>query len=310
MRFLLREAKKVDGLFLFWPGGPTPICVVANPAAAKAVLADHRRYPKGDDYRDKFGAVFGDGLVTSNGPAHARARRVLGRYFTRAALEAKEAAIAAAFDATAAEIFADVGSSYVDVDVQEFFHLATLRAFCAAMLSEDIYAWRLPGMDAPGAVARHVAREVSFGSNVVGEHMLYNIPMSPLLPRVRRLARSAATVRREVFAPLLARRRAAVAAGTAPDDCLTALVVASDADDGGAGGGDAAVMDQLVTLIGAGHDTSAYFCCYASLSLARCQRDARAESHHWFWGTPRTHRNSRSAVKSNSYPAVSRDRSV
>ena len=197
MRFLLREAKKVDGLFLFWPGGARPICVVATPAAARAVLADQRRFPKGADYRDKFGLVFGDGLVTSAGASHATARRVLGRYFTRAALEAKAGAIAAAFDDTAAEILdpavaaavgaVGAGGRGADVDVQEFFHLATLRAFCRAMLSEDIFDWTCPGREGRGDVARYVAAEVSFGSNVVGEHMLYNVPMSRLFPRVRRI---------------------------------------------------------------------------------------------------------------------------
>ncbi|KAH8043377.1 cytochrome p450 [Aureococcus anophagefferens] len=75
-----------------------------------------------------------------------------------------------------------------------------------------------------------MATEVSFGSNVVGEHMLYNIPMSKAFPRVRRLAASCAAVRRQVFMPLIERRRAMVRAGAAPDDCLTALV-ASDGDE-------------------------------------------------------------------------------
>ena len=47
MRFLLRQAKKHDGLFLFWPGGPAPMCVVANAAAAKKVLADSKTYRGG-----------------------------------------------------------------------------------------------------------------------------------------------------------------------------------------------------------------------------------------------------------------------
>ena len=139
----------------------------------------------------------------------------------------------------------------------------TLQAFCKTMLSEDILGWTLEGHEARGDVAHYVAREVSFGSNVVGEHMLYNIPMSPLLPRVRRLAESCAAVRSQVFLPLLRRRRAAMDEGQAPDDCLTALLAAQE------GFSDDELMDQLVTLIGAGHDTSAYFCCYAALLLAK-----------------------------------------
>ena len=328
MRFLLREAKRREGLFLFWPGGVRPILVVANPAAAKAVLGSASNFPKGEDYRDKFGLVFGDGLVTSSGDKHARARKVLGKYFLKQRLEAKAPQIEALFDATADELWEPLieKEAFADVDVQEFFHLVTLQAgqekggniptskarisvgvhsfwlvlgtsdhfseqsrsldvvsggtqtlkrrcitlfprrlqaFCATMLSEDILGWTLEGHEARGDVAHYVAREVSFGSNVVGEHMLYNIPMSPLLPRVRRLAESCAAVRSQVFLPLLRRRRAAMDEGTAPDDCLTALLAAQE------GFSDDELMDQLVTLIGAGHDTSAYFCCYAALLLAK-----------------------------------------
>ncbi len=266
MRFLLREAKKRDGLFLFWPGGVRPMCVVATPAAAKAVLGSSRAFPKGEDYRDKFGLVFGDGLVTSTGEKHARARRVLGKYFAKPRLEAHAPSIAAIFDSTADELWdARLADGPCDIDVQEFFHIATLRAFCSAMIGEDILTWKLEGYEARGAVAKYVATEVSFGSNVVGEHMLYNIPMSRAFPRVRRLAASCAAVRRQVFMPLIERRRAMVRAGAAPDDCLTALV-ASDGDDAFS---DDDLLDQLVTLVGAGHDTSAYFCCYGALMLAK-----------------------------------------
>ncbi|KAH8043378.1 cytochrome p450 [Aureococcus anophagefferens] len=48
MRFLLREAKKRDGLFLFWPGGAAPMCAPV-PRAAKAVLGSSRAFPKGED---------------------------------------------------------------------------------------------------------------------------------------------------------------------------------------------------------------------------------------------------------------------
>ncbi|KAH8098700.1 cytochrome p450 [Aureococcus anophagefferens] len=250
MRFLLREAKKRDGLFLFWPGGVRPMCVVANPAAAKAVLGSSRAFPKGEDYRDKFGLVFGDGL-----------------YFAKPRLEAHAPSIAAIFDSTADELWdARLADGPCDIDVQEFFHIATLRAFCSAMIGEDILTWKLEGYEARGAVAKYVAKEVSFGSNVVGEHMLYNIPMSKkAFPRVRRLAASCAAVRRQVFMPLIERRRAMVRAGAAPDDCLTALV-ASDGDEAFS---DDDLLDQLVTLVGAGHDTSAYFCCYGALMLAK-----------------------------------------
>ena len=50
------------------------------------------------------------------------------------------------------------------------------------------------------------------------------------------------------------------------DDCLTALIQHQSVDPSFS---DEDVLDQLVTLIGAGHDTSAYFLCYACFELAR-----------------------------------------
>jgi len=38
---------------------------------------------------------------------------------------------------------------------------------------------------------------------------------------------------------------------------------------------------------------------------SRADVGARAETRRWFWGTPRTLRNARSTVASNSFPAVS-----
>ena len=35
-----------------------------------------------------------------------------------------------------------------DIDVQEFFDIATLRAFCSARIGEDILTWKLEGYEA------------------------------------------------------------------------------------------------------------------------------------------------------------------
>ena len=80
---------------------------------------------------------------------------------------------------------------------------------------------------------------------------------------VRKLRRMRDSLRSKVLRPVVEQRRALV---ERPDDCLTALLEHQAVDPSFS---DADVLDQLVTLIGAGHDTSAYFLCYACFELAR-----------------------------------------
>lgn len=271
MRFLLRQAKRhfaKEGLFLFWPLGGAPLCVVAHAAAARKVLSDRSVFPKGPDYRKKFGFVFGDGLVTSEGASHMRARKLLAPFFRSDRLQTQQAQVARAF----ADSLSELGEG--DVDLQGFFHLATLRAFCSCLLTEDVDEWNR-GNDEKGETARFIAEACSFGSLVVGEHMLFDLPMSEtLFGRVRKLRRMRDDLRSKVLGPVVERRRRM---RDPPDDCLTALVRHQMLDRSFT---DADVLDQLVTLIGAGHDTSAYFLCYACFELARypiIQEDLRRE---------------------------------
>ena len=259
MRFLLRQAKRhfsKEGLFLFWPAGGAPLCVIAHAKTARKILSDRRTFPKGPDYRRKFGFVFGDGLVTAEGASHARARKLLAPYFRTDRLKAE--GVLEAFRSSLSLL----GEG--DVDVQSFFHLATLRAFCRCLLSEDVDAWKRDSNDGRGDVARFVAEACSFGSLVVGEHMLFDLPMSEtLFGRVRKLRRMRDSLRSKVLKPVVEKRRRL---GERPDDCLTALIEHQSVDPTFT---NEDVLDQLVTLIGAGHDTSAYFLCYACFELAR-----------------------------------------
>jgi len=287
MRYLLREAKRhPSGNFLFWPGGPTPIAVAANPKAAKEVLGMHTTFPKGPDYTKTFGVVFGKGLVTSMGPDHSRARRVLGKFFVKAHVEKHVLQMRDVTDALADEIleprFAALDDAPV-VDVQEFFHMVTLHIFCktqlnidAALLGTTRCSHRTdracgfvgPGPLPPGAVARWIANEVTAGSNVVGTHIIYNIPMSSVFPGVRRTLASKARVHETLQAIVDARRDIMTTTADPPDDCLTALLREQQTNTE-MPLPDTEIRQQIVTLISAGHDTTAYFCCYAALMLAK-----------------------------------------
>jgi len=280
MRYLGREAKQHGGLFLFWPGGSAPIAVVASPRGAREVLGNGVLFPKGADYEEKFGVVFGKGLVTSTGADHSAARRCLGRYFVKTNLEQHGDVMRQECEKMADEVFepklanADA-DGFVEMDLQEFFHLCTLQIFCRVQLSIDMMEFgTAKGHPAPpvsaaksnarGDWAHWIAMSMSWGSNVIGEHMLYNIPLLRCVPRVPRLLATKKQLDAAAFLPMIEERRKLVAHGNAPEDCLTALITA-DAP----AFSDQAICDQLTTLIAAGHDTTAYFCCYAAMLLAK-----------------------------------------
>ena len=64
--------------------------------------------------------------------------------------------------------------------------------------------WKRDSNDGRGDVARFVAEACSFGSLVVGEHMLFDLPMSEtLFGRVRKLRRMRDSLRSKVLRPVV-----------------------------------------------------------------------------------------------------------
>ena len=240
--------------------------------------------------------------MTSVGEAHSRARRVLGKFFVKSRLDTMAVTMAVEVDRFADLIFEpelqrssarsptseeetkqpaeDSDSASAEIDMQEFFGLVTLQLFCKLQLSFDVFAfgtapgtvgWDASRVRTAGEIARTCCDAISYGSNVIGEHMLYNIPLTRALPRVRRVEADIKTFRSELLDPLIAHRKAELSADrvrtreeeapAVPEDCLTALL--------GADYSEPEIRDQLVTLIGAGHDTTSFFSCYAALMLAK-----------------------------------------
>ena len=110
--------------------------------------------------------------MTAEGASHARARKLLAPFFRTDRL--KVDGVLQAYQSSLDML------SEGDVDVQSFFHLATLRAFCRCLLSEDVDAWKRDHNDGRGDVARFVAEACSFGSLVVG-NILFDLLMSETL---------------------------------------------------------------------------------------------------------------------------------
>jgi len=252
MGYIVGCAKAHGKLFLFWPGGNTPMVVVAEPNAARQVLGDINTFAKGPDYRKKFAVVFGEGLVTSVGKKHADGRRCLGKYFVRDSLANHMALISSEVERLLDRLVEPRAGEVMNVE--ELYADLTLQVFCKVQLSWDI------GAVEGGKFAKFMSHIVAFGSNVIGEHMIFGIPMWNIFPRVRRLNK--AKVRGyDRLRSLVEERRAAVdlKGGDVPDDCLTAMITA--------GFDTTQITEHVVTLISAGHDTTAYFCAYVMRTL-------------------------------------------
>jgi len=132
----LKQQVQVHGkIFAFWPG-MTPYLVLADRHAAREVLSDTQAFVKGSDYTEKFGVVFGEGLVTSNGDVHKADRACLGKYFTKTAIDGHVAMMCAETRRMMAEELAPrVGEAAFDI--QHFFHMLALRVFGRLSLSVD-----------------------------------------------------------------------------------------------------------------------------------------------------------------------------
>jgi cytochrome P450 len=220
--------------------GPQRVYVVLRADLIRAVLVTHQKsFKKGPGF-EAARIVLGDGLLTSEGDFHLRQRRMLQPAFHRRTV------------AGYADIMVDeavrVGAAWADgeerdiaVDMSALALRVVSRALFGAELDEDALA-----------ISRDVAE--------VGEFFDYlTIALLPVLmrtplPRVRRFRAGIDHLERET-ARVIAGRRNAAADGNG--DLLSILLAARDVEGDGTGMSDEQIRDEAVTLITAGHETTA-----------------------------------------------------
>lgn len=219
--------------------GPWPVFLIAHPEGIKYVLQDHHtNYVKSQDYL-LLKQLLGEGLVTSEGQLWLRQRRLIQPIFHRQRIADFGALMSKAtlemldgWEAMAAE-----GRTF---DVADEMSRLTLRIVGRALLSVDLSS----EADAIGRALR-TANE-RFGHFDLGM-------LLPWLPtRRNRIAHEASsTLRALVDEVIAARRRENRDCG----DLLSMLLAARD--EGGQPMNDRQVRDEVLTLILAGHETTA-----------------------------------------------------
>ena len=262
----LEDVIRTHGDLVAFPMPRTPVLLVNTPDGARRVLQDnHRGYSKRTVQYAALGLVTGQGLLTADGEAWRRRRRIAQPAFHHGRLEAV-AEQAAAAGATLARTWTHAPGSVVDVD------RAALRTMLE-VVGRTLFAADL------AADGKRVVEAVDEALQAVVVRA--RSPLPAVLPgwlptpSQRRLRWAVATLD-DACLGVVRRRRAAGLQDT-DDDVLALLLRAADAEGGL---DEREVRDELVTLVIAGHETVASCLTWALLLLAQhpaAQRRLAAE---------------------------------
>jgi cytochrome P450 len=247
--------------------GPQRVYLLSHPALVHELLVtrdDH--FEKGVGLR-RAERLLGKGLLTSEGELHRRQRRLIQPAFHRRRLDGYGEAMGAVALRTAERWAAAPGSAR-GLDA----HREMLRL-----------ALGIAGQTLFGGDIEEEAAEIGEALGVALElfQRLATVPFAEVLERLplpgtRRFLRARARLDRTIHR-LIAERRAA---GADRGDLLSLLVAAGDADGPAGAMSDAQLRDEAMTLLLAGHETTANALTWSWYLLAghpECERRLHAE---------------------------------
>jgi cytochrome P450 len=237
LRFLTDLTSRHGALCSHLTGGER-VYVLNRPELARRVLRDdYASYSKAgtpDDYM--LTPLLGDGLLTSNGETWARQRHLCAPSFRRAAVEEFDALMAAAAS-DLADSWAKAADRNEAVRVDHDLTSLTLRIVVAALLGSD-----------QADLGRGFGRAVDAINRFIG-HYDGTAPMIGDMAARRDAYAAAERFLRSVVGLLIAARRMSGSAET-HDDLLAAMM-------NDAGLSDTELYDQVLTMVMAGHETTA-----------------------------------------------------
>jgi enediyne biosynthesis protein E7 len=224
-------AKLGDAYRVYAPGRQSHTWVFNHPDDVRRILiANHRNYTKGVGF-DRIKILLGNGIIVSEGEFWKRQRRMMQPTFHRRILGQFDRMIATANDRLLA-VWQDKCARGEPVNVTEDMSTMTLEIVLGAIFGDDLAAMARQAGDNPFAVlTEEPARDLRFAYNF------------------RKLA--------AMIGKCVAQRRAAGSqpAGDHPD-YVSMLLNARDKETG-EGMTDKEIVDEITTLIIAGHETTA-----------------------------------------------------
>ncbi|HLI66935.1 MAG TPA: cytochrome P450 [Caulobacteraceae bacterium] len=232
-----------------------------DPAAVKRVMVDNvANYPKTALERRFFAAVFGDGLLSTDGDTWRAHRRIMAPSFDPRSVAAYAPVMASATEDFAARW--DALAPNASVDMAAEMTALTLEIIAQTMFSTS--SARLAGL---------INETVQSAQAAIDFNIL---DVAPVVGPARLKARDAKM--RAIFAELdgaldrlICERE--MTTGEAPGDLLGRLLAAKDNDTGAAMSA-REVRDQVVTIFLAGHETTAAAMTWVWYLLARNPAEA------------------------------------
>jgi cytochrome P450 len=239
MTVLRKQYGKIFTFYNFTEG----LLVCCDPVVVRRVLSDTKTFLKGSDYSNKFGLVFGEGLVTSNGEKHKKDRGLFGRFFIRSNVLKYVDTINNVTKATMKEFLGAEGTQ--SVNMEGFFSRLALRNFMQFALTSDY--------SNDPKFEEHFCHLISTGSSAMGRLIIFNQPSNFLVPDYNFVIHCLHLLKK-ILLPIVEKRKLEIAEGNAPDDILSIMIRENLTQK--------EMEDHFNTLICAGHDTTAYFMSY------------------------------------------------
>ena len=223
--------------------GPQPMYLVCDPAGVKHVMVDNNHnYDKQTVGYDELRLHLGNGLLTSEGDFWRRQRRIAQPAFHRGRID-EFAEIMARRTHTMLHHWEGHVLSGQPFDVAREMTKLTLVIAAEALLGSD-----------PGEDADAVGEAVDVLIDVMNRRMMAILRIPYWVPTIDHLrARRAMRFIDELVAEIIRRRRSST---LDPGDLLSMLMHTEDADTGERMT-DAQLRDEVVTMLLAGHETTA-----------------------------------------------------
>jgi len=267
-----REINRIYGrIVVTWVFG-SPRILIYDAALIKRVFSDTETFKKGLDYKRIIGTVFGDGLVTSDGEMWKQQRKILNTFFNITKLYGHLPNIS---KQTVELMNKHMEKNSTDphqlpqpagkeegvlLDVQHFFHLLLLYIF-----GRMAFNWDLEKR--PEEAEDFLALTLK-GSVIGGIRIALGIPVEryPILPGTRFILDMAIRIRTTFTKKIEERievlnKLSKEELESRPKD-ITTILLENEVPR-------KVMIDQMITLLAAGHETTANFCSFTIHALAQ-----------------------------------------
>ena len=260
---LLNSSVREFGEVVYFRMAHRRVVVLADPVHVRHVLQDnYTNYSKNTPGFRAIRNFLADGLLTNEGDAWLRQRRIAQPAFHRHRIAGFAKAMAAAAKA-ACDQWGD--SPVPEVNITAEMSRLTLGIIGKTMLSADV-------TDKADRVGQAVTVALREGNRAITH--LVGMPSWVPTARNRRMTDARRTLDRVVYDMIASRRRA----GVEREDLLSMLMEARDGDTG-RGMSDQQLRDEVMTIFLAGHETTATALSWTWYLLSKYPAAARLLRH-------------------------------